>query len=149
MGSYGYLKKANYITRTSKTWVSDNIIFVTMFDNIVMDLGDAEENLEILKKLSPFLDVKYAYGLLIDLHGLKSVSRDAVDLFISAGKKESSSAAALAMIVKSPLTSLIGNFIMNFKTLEKPTRLFTTKEEAIKWLKMTIQTSKEAFAEKI
>lgn len=42
---------------------------------------------------------------------------------------------SFAVIVKSPLSRVIGNFLMGLNKPEIPARLFDNEQEAIHWLK--------------
>jgi hypothetical protein len=71
--------------------------------------------------------------ILVDLTGLKSISREARAYFAGPETAEVESAAAL--IVTSPMSKAIGNFFMGLNKGLMPTRLFTSPVLALEWLR--------------
>lgn len=51
------------------------------------------------------------------------------------GEMPNQYAKAVALLVKTPVSSIIGNFFLGLNKPSFPTKLFTEKEEAIFWLK--------------
>ena len=70
--------------------------------------------------------------MLIDLRGVKFQSKQARDYF--AGPEGGQVTAAVALWVSSPVSRLIGNFLIRRQTQAVPTRLFTDEAAAITWL---------------
>ena len=70
--------------------------------------------------------------LLVDLRKIKSVSKEARDHFSMRGRK--SQVNAIAMLIKSPVSKIVGNFYIQFSKPTIPTRLFTEEKKAIAWL---------------
>jgi hypothetical protein len=117
-------------TRTAKIWVGvDGIMRVISLPNVDVDLADMKEINEHLVRLSggkkiPVFD---------DIRGVKSITREA-RLFTSSAEAVQVSQAA-ALLIGSPVSSIIGNFFLGINKPPYPTRLFTSEEAAIKWLK--------------
>jgi hypothetical protein len=70
---------------------------------------------------------------LVNLAGIKSMSRDARLYF--ANEETARVHSAIALLVESPLNRAIGNFFMGFNKPQTPTRLFTSEAAALKWLR--------------
>lgn len=70
---------------------------------------------------------------LIDLASISSVNRDARAYFAS--QETAKIHTAVALVINSTIDRVIANFFMGFNKPPYPTRLFTSKAEAIKWLK--------------
>jgi hypothetical protein len=70
--------------------------------------------------------------MLVDMTGIRSVSRDARK-YLSGETSQVVSAGAL--IVMSPLARVIGTFFLGFDRSQNPTRLFASEAEALPWLR--------------
>jgi hypothetical protein len=69
---------------------------------------------------------------LVDISGLRSISREAREYF--AGPETARVESAVALIVKSPLSRAVGNFFLGINRALMPTKLFATDDPAIAWL---------------
>lgn len=94
-----------------------------------IQLQDAEDNTAAVIKISDGI----IYPILVDLRGIKSISKEARDHFSMRGRTPSVS--AVAMLVKSPVSRIIGNFYIGFAKPVVPTRMFSAEKEAIGWVK--------------
>ena len=70
--------------------------------------------------------------VLVDMTDVRSMNRDARMYY--AGPETAAVECAAALLVGSPLTSVIGNFFLGLNKPLIPTRLFTREEEALTWL---------------
>lgn len=73
------------------------------------------------------------FPLLIDARNIKYMSREARKHFSTNGRETKIN--SFAVIVKSPLSRVIGNFFMGLNKPQVPARLFDDEAEAITWLK--------------
>ena len=71
-------------------------------------------------------------GVLVDMRGVRSQTRDAREYFMSDDVARRLSAVAL--LVGSPVSRMIGNFFLRIGDHRIPTRIFTTDAEAAAWL---------------
>ena len=71
--------------------------------------------------------------LLTDARNVKSTDRPA--RVYSASEAVGSVASAVAILIDSPLGKVLGNFFMRVSKPRYPSRLFTSEEEAMNWLK--------------
>lgn len=70
--------------------------------------------------------------LLVDIRGSRSVTREArVTL---SGPDVQQHVTAVALLIGSPISRVIGNFFVGFNRGAFPTRLFTSETEADAWL---------------
>lgn len=111
-----------------KTWLTGNIIYTEVKLNAVIDLEAAKNNTEMVRKLSG----EKKYPLLVDLNNIKSITKEAREHFSMKGRD--SYINSLAMVIKSPISRMIGNYFINLSSPTVPTKLFNSKEKAIKWL---------------
>lgn len=70
--------------------------------------------------------------VLVDLRGIRYQSRQARD-YLSSGEMERMF-AAVALLVESPVSQVIGNFFMRLRQQPIPTRLFNEEQQAVEWL---------------
>ena len=70
---------------------------------------------------------------MVDISKIKSVTREAREYF--AGEKASEVAKSIAIIVSSPVSRVIGNFLIGLNKPSYPIKLFTKVKEAEDWLK--------------
>jgi hypothetical protein len=92
-------------------------------------LEDAKENVATVKKLikgkkCPFF---------VDISKVLSVDRDARIYYVD--EIERGPISAVALLVGSPLSKVIGNFFIGLNRGSAPCKLFTSETKAIEWLK--------------
>ena len=73
-----------------------------------------------------------SYPILINIRPIKNISKPARDFLAS--PEGSKGIISAAILVDSPLSSLIGNFFLNINKPLKPTKVFSDETEAKKWL---------------
>ena len=83
-------------------------------------------------------DVKTLCGkdlppILVDLRKIHIMSDDAREYF--AMRNRNAGVKAIALVIKSRSSKLIGNIYLSINKPTVPTRLFTNEESAEKWLK--------------
>lgn len=111
----------------------DNILYTECFPNTVMTLDDGRESTRISAELVNYVP----RPLLCDLTNLVKMTQDCRRHF--AGPEHATTFSYCALIVTSPISRIIGNFFLGLNKPLKPTRLFNSKEEGLKWLKEEIQ----------
>lgn len=108
---------------------SDKILYTDCFPNTVMTLEDGKESTRISAEM-----VNYEpHPLLCDLTNVVKMTQECRNHF--AGAEHAKTFSKAALIVTSPISRIIGNFFLGLNKPLKPTRLFTNKEEGLKWLK--------------
>ena len=71
--------------------------------------------------------------IVVDLTGIKTVSKESREIYSSEEMGNILSAAAL--IVGNPVSRIMGNFYMGINRTRMPVRMFTRTTDARKWLK--------------
>lgn len=111
------------------TWLdASGIVYTRVKTTKDIELKHAQENTEFLR----ILGNNEASPLLVDLREIGAISREARDHFSMKGRK--GYATAIALLIKSPVSKVIGNFFLGLNKPEAPTKLFTKEEDAKKWL---------------
>lgn len=108
-------------------WKSDGIIYIKFIDKLDMTLEKAKSSVEARLSLCEGLD----HPVLIDMRGIRSVTREAREYFANEGTRL---IKAGALIVGSPLNRTLGNIFLWINKPKVQTRLFTNENEALKWL---------------
>lgn len=117
-------------SRVAKLWVGeDGICRIIHAPNAEVSLQDARET------LAAYLEINDGkrLPLFVDTKSMKSISRDARHLY--AGEEAAGCAAAVALIVETPVSKVLGNFYLGLSNPHLPSRLFTSEVEALGWLK--------------
>ena len=123
-------KKQLFLT----TLDADGFIHTRVEAGAEIQLQDARGNTETVIKISGGAN----YPIIVDLREIKSISKDARDHFAMRNRKPN--VTAIAMLVSSPVSSVIGNFFLGLNKPIVPTRMFTVEQEAIQWMKRTTET---------
>lgn len=106
----------------------DNILHTDCFPNTVMTLEDAKESTQVSAELINY----QPRPLLCDLTNVVKMTQECRRHFASTEHAATFTRAAL--VVTSPISKVIGNFFLGLNKPVKPTRLFTSKEEGMKWI---------------
>lgn len=106
----------------------DRIILARFHPGAEVSADDARENLAVTRELTG----GQRMPVLVDLRRVRSQSAEARALF--AGPEATAVSAAVALLIGSPLSRVVGNFYLGFNRPEVPTRLFTDETEAMQWL---------------
>lgn len=116
-------------TRKFRMWLDDDgIVNVeACLPNVEIDLQDALQ----ITAAGEALGGKYP--LLGDARDLKTITREA--RMHLANRVLPTNTPAMAVIVDSPLSRMWMNFFIGVSKPNTTTRIFTSREEALKWLK--------------
>ena len=124
-----YMVNNEVVTRTQRVVLEESgIVKCTAFDNISMTLEDAIENVAAVKTVANGKKVP----VLVDLSNTVTASQEARAYFTKPEVAEIQSACA--MIVKSLLSQMVGNFFLGLNKTSFPLKLFKNEEEARAWL---------------
>ena len=117
-------------TRTAKIWQDEQGIVHTVVNNDAeLTLDDAIENIEAIKNITQKLPV----AVLSDIRNISSVSKEHRNYFSSPNATEVIFAGA--MLIKSPLSKVLGNVFLKINKPPYKGQLFTSESEALEWLR--------------
>lgn len=112
------------------TWMGEEGVARTRVKpNIEITIDHAIEN---TKTITSFY-INKKFPVLVDTRGIKSISQEAREHFSGHGRE--AKASALGIIIKSPVSRVIGNFFLGVNKPAVPTRLFDNEDDALTWLK--------------
>lgn len=118
----------------------------TLLENIDVTI-ELEDGIVVAKWKSTFVDLNVAkqavkwrlectnftsYPLLSNIKLVKSSTKEARDFL--ATEKGCEGIIAAAVLIDSPISSMIGNFFIRVSKPLRPTKIFTDELEAKKWL---------------
>jgi hypothetical protein len=121
-------------TEVDRQWLGeDGILYVEILPNAEMTLANAQQSTETFKQVTG----GKKRPLLIDISRQKSMSREAREH--KAGKAVENDVLALALVMTSPVGKVLGNLYYSLSKPSFPVRLFTSKNEAVEWLKSFLE----------
>lgn len=118
------------VTRNCRVHLGeDGIIRERVLPGAVETLADAQAAIAAVAQISG----GERRPLFIDMRQVKAVEREARALFSS--EEASRTVSAVALLVGSPVSVVIGNFLLGLNRLGVPTHLFTSEAKALAWLR--------------
>ena len=116
-------------TRSCSLWIDDDLVIGRFHDGANVCGDDARQNLAVLLELIG----SGRAPVLVDLRGVHSQSAEARTVF--AGPDAYRVSTAVALLIGSPISRVVGNFYLGFNKPMTPSRLFTDLDEARAWLR--------------
>lgn len=118
-------------TTTAEIWLdeAEGILHGVFKAGAKETLTEAKENVAVAQGLAK----GRKFGVLIDMSGIESISRDARNYY--GGPEASSYSLGQALITRSVVGKLIANFFIGLNKTPHPVRLFNDRDDAIAWLK--------------
>ena len=107
----------------------DGILRSTIVPNAEVTLEDSKRSIAVYRELSK----GKARPVLMDARNIKSSDRES--RVYATGKETASVVGAFAILVGGPVSKIVGNFFLRVNKPPYPTRLFTSEDEAIAWLR--------------
>lgn len=107
----------------------DHILHIECLPNTIMTLEEGKESTRIGGELVNWVPKP----MLCDLTNVIKMTRDCRLHF--AGADHAKIFSKCALIIKSPLARIIGNFFLGANKPLKPTKLFNTVEDGVRWLR--------------
>lgn len=121
-------------TRTLRIRLGDDgIVRSNPIPGAEMTLTDAREGNEAIRRISK----GRKRPLLCDYTGIKSQTRECRAYY--AGKETAQATSACAILANSTISRVIGSFYLGLNKPVTPTKIFTSKQEALEWLKGFIE----------
>ncbi len=113
-------------------WDSDENIVWGELDSTPQTLKTAEENIDAQARVRDALG-KEMTRVVIDMRQTVQITREARNYYAS--ERTASIQRATALLIESPLSAMIANFFMGLNKPLSPTRMFTSEDKAIAWLR--------------
>lgn len=118
----------------SKLWLGeDGIVRIIWVPGAEVTLEDAQETMATYLKINQ----GRKRPLFVDTKTMKSLAREARHYYAS--EEAARVASAVAVIVGTPVSRVLGNFYLGLSNPHLPTRLFSSEEDALEWLKEYIK----------
>jgi hypothetical protein len=115
-----------------RAWIDDEhgLVRVSWDQGSSVTVVEAKAQFEAMKSLVE----GRRYPCLVDLRNVFEANREARQFYGKPQRAEVVSACAI-LVGASGVAAVIGNFILRFRGSALPTKLFTTEDEAVEWLK--------------
>jgi hypothetical protein len=123
------------ITRTARIWLgADGLIqAVVLPTGQLHRLEDAQENMAVIAGFA----VNKKRPVLIDMRAMSGIEREARAYYASGGGRRV--ATAVALLIGSPVSRVIANFLIRLHPPPIRIQLFTSAEAAAVWLQQFIE----------
>lgn len=132
------MHQGEILTRTTRCWLGeDGIVRFVSLPETRQTLEDARESIRICAKLANGRRLP----VLVDIRSLTAIDGDARRYY--AGEEAARVESAIALVVGSPLSRMVGNFFLSINRPQVPVRLFTIEGEALAWLRGFIDEKEE------
>ncbi len=119
-------------TRTAKIWLrADGIVQGVTLPKSYQTLEDAQVNAAALAQAGQGEPRPW----LIDIRLGQGVDRQARVYYSSEAVVRFTRAVAVALLIGSPVSRVVANFFIGLNKMLIPTRLFTSEDDAVVWLK--------------
>lgn len=116
--------------RVARLWLGeDGIVRIVHHPAAAVTFEDAKETMAAYLKIAKGLK----RPLLIDTKNMRSLAREARSYY--AGEEAAKVASAVALVVGTPVSRVLGNFYLGLSNPRLPSRLFGSEGEALEWLK--------------
>jgi hypothetical protein len=112
----------------AKIWIENDIMNIVFHPETVISIEDAKKVVQERIKLCNNKD----YPIYADVGGVISI--DAATRKYFKGPEARKNAKATAMYVNTPISRFLGNLFMKVDRPIMPTKMFTNREKALKWL---------------
>ncbi len=116
-------------TPTAVLTLRDDGILEIVHKPADVTLADAEQVHAVVEKLVGERQIL----VLVDIRKARSISREARQF--GADSRRRTNTKAQAMIIDSGISRVLGNFFLGLNRPKYPVHLFTSKEDAVVWLK--------------
>jgi len=113
----------------AKYWVKDNIVYGKFVDGALIDLEAAKD----IIRIRLLLQAGNPMPLLMDIRGLKELSKLARD-FLGSPKGLEKTSAGVLLTNKSIFVRTIGNIYFKLTNPSIPHKMFSEEAKAIEWL---------------
>jgi hypothetical protein len=118
------------VVRVAGLWLGeDGIVRIIHVPGAEVTLEDAKETMMAYLKIYQ----GKRRPLLIDTRTMKFLAREARKYY--AGDEAAKVASAAAIIVGTPVSRVLGNFYLGLSNPHLPSRLFTSDDDALDWLR--------------
>ncbi|MBK7861542.1 MAG: hypothetical protein IPJ65_23595 [Archangiaceae bacterium] len=115
-------------TRTVDFLFDGRTLRARFVENAEVTGADAREHLGVMSRLTGGQKAR----VLVDLRAARSQSREARQLY--SGAESDAHTCCCALVVGSPISRVLGSFFLGLNKPRYPTRIFTSPEDAERWL---------------
>jgi hypothetical protein len=125
------MDKSRFENEYASFWIEEGIVFFVYKPNSVVSLEAAQKIVADRVRFQKQED----FPIYCDIRGMKSADKEARNYL---AKEGSSYARAVAVVVDSPMSKIIGNIYLGLNKPITPSRLFTDQKDAVEYLKQFV-----------
>ena len=125
------MDKPRFENEYASFWIEAGIVYFVYKPNSVVSLEAARKIVED----RVWFQKQQDFPIYCDIRGMKSADKEARNYL---AKEGSSYARAVAVVVDSPMSKIIGNIYLGLNKPITPSRLFTDQKDAIEYLKQFV-----------
>lgn len=114
-------------------FVKFEIIEGIVLSTLKVDLTDLDLMKSIVETRLKLTETLEPYPFIVNIKNVKESKKEVRDFLAS--QKAAEHIVCTAILINSMLTATIGNFYLRLSKPPVPTKLFTTEEDAVEWLK--------------
>ena len=123
------MKRNEMTTETGTLFLDErDIVHVTALPGVEETLDQAKASVEAIWQVAE----AQRRPLLLDMRQIKAQKREVRDYYAS--QEAAQKYRAVAILVGSPISKVIGNIFLGIGKLPVPTKLFSSDQEALVWL---------------
>lgn len=115
-------------TKTMEYWIIDDVLFCDIHKSAYIDVENVQENAEARK---PLLDSDRPVPMIIDITKIDKLTKEGRTL----SSTLTEGISAIAIIIGSGLSKVIGNYAIMINRPKVPTKLFTSITDARLWVR--------------
>ncbi len=116
------------ISPSGPVWLNEDGIVVTITTTATQDLTSAKENVAFQRKVA----AGKPRPLLVDMTSVRSISKEAREEYVK--EREGPFITAVALVTKSSIARMVGNFFIGLNHTHVPAKLFSDPAKARDWL---------------
>jgi len=120
----------------STAYFQHSILYVILKPGCVIGLQEAEAQMEAWREMSNEIKNENAYGLCIDLTGIKSITKEARLVY---AKGRGLNNVGVALLITSPYVATVANLSLRLRGSEKSIRIFFSRNKAENWLRKRLK----------
>jgi hypothetical protein len=125
------MNKNRFENEYASFWIEAGIVYFVYKPNTVVSIEAARKIVEDRVRFQDRED----FPIYCDIRGMKSADKEARNYL---AKEGSSYTRAVAVVVDSPMSKIIGNIYLGLNKPITPSRLFTDEKDAVEYLKQFI-----------
>lgn len=117
-------------TTIAHCWMDeDRVLHIRVKQDAVIEIEDAVDSVTVGRQMVGATP----YVMVVDMARVRSMTREAREHLANGPHGKDSVGQAVAVVVRSPVARVLGNFFLGFNKPERPVKLFSSADDAARW----------------